>query len=224
MSVISKEGFVALRVVYGIAVIGLILAALLVVGSYTYWQLEKKNDQVSTRQQGEARNRLAKAKQQRDDVRDSAQTYQALTKRGVFVDEARLDLIEALAALKSQHRLATLEYEVLPQRPLVMKSGASFGGVKVLASRVKLKASAENDADLVAFLDAIPNLKRGVFPLDKCVLQRDVRAEAVGARAETAAPPAESPKLKADCELEWITLQAAPTAPVAVPPARASGR
>lgn len=224
MSVISKEGFVALRVVYGIAAIGFVLAALLVAASYTYWQLEKKNDQLSSRQQGEARNRLAKAKQQRDDVRDSAQTYQALTKRGVFVDEARLDLIEALAALKTQHRLAALEYDVLPQRPLVMKSGASFSGVKVLASRVKLKASAENDADLVAFLDAIPNLKRGVFPLDKCVLQRDVKVDAIGARADTASRANESSMLKATCDLEWITLQAAPTTPTAAPPARASGR
>lgn len=224
MSVFTKEGFVALRLLYGVALAGLAVAAFLIVGTYLYWQNEKKNDLTSQRQQNEARSRLANAKQQRDDVRDSAQTYQALTSRGVFLAEQRLDLIEAMAALKERHRLATLEYEVAPQRPLQMATGATFSGVRVLASRVKLKASALNDADLVAFLDEFPNLKRGVFPLDRCVLKRETRADGTPAAGSPGAPAGASrpesatkevPMLQAECNIEWITMKDVPATPAA---------
>ncbi len=227
----TRDGIRALRLVVIVMLLGVAVSAALVVGSYLYWQFEKSNDLQSVRAQGDALNRVANVRREQNDLRDSAQNYQALTARGVFIPEQRLDLIEAMNALKDRHRLLDLRYDISPQRPLKMASGGSYPAVNVLASRIKLKIRAYHDGDLVAFLNDFPRIQRGFFPLDHCVIARVVDAEKIAAnnaqegqsagaagrqraaqlalaQDATADAAATAPNtLSADCTLEWITLQ-----------------
>ncbi|MFM7293376.1 MAG: hypothetical protein ACKO1K_00965, partial [Burkholderiales bacterium] len=98
MSVMTKEGFSALKFSYLILVAGIGVAAFLVGGTYFWWQTEKKNNVQSQRRLNDAQVRLANAEQQRDDLRNSEDTYLALEGRGVFVAERRLDLLDAMEA------------------------------------------------------------------------------------------------------------------------------
>lgn len=226
--IFTRDGFRALRLVAIVALVGLAVAIALVAGSYMYWQYEKSNDQRSMSAQAEALNRVANARREQNDLRDSAQTYQNLTARGMFVAEQRLDLIEAMNALKDRHKLLELQYDLQPQRPLKMANGGAYPAVDVFASRMKFKARAYHDGDLVAFLNDFPRIQRGFFPLDRCVMTRSVDAERVensaaltnqntGALARSvrapqvvaaAAPSIDSPNaITAECTLEWITLQ-----------------
>ena len=235
MSVIfTRDGFRALRLVVIVALAGVAVAIALVTGSYMYWQMEKTNDQRSISAQADAQNRVANARREQNDLRDSAQTYQNLTARGIFIAEQRLDLIEAMNTLKDRHKLLELRYEIAPQRPLKMASGGNYAAVDVLASRIKLKVSAYHDGDLVAFLNDFPRIQRGFFPLDRCVITRAADAERIetdtaqagqnlGARAALLAQATQAIKnlatqltdpsaiaasaITADCTLEWITLQ-----------------
>ena len=230
MSVIfTRDGFRALRLVAVVALVGLAVAVALVVGSYMYWQYEKSNDLKSVSVEADAQRRVANARREQSDLRDSAQTYQNLTARGMFVAEQRLDLIEAMNALKDRHKLMDLQYELQPQRPLKMSNGGSYPAVDVLASRMKIKVRAYHDGDLVTFLNDFPRIQRGFFPLDRCVMTRRADAERVensaaqpnqnaGALAQAAraaqaivvaaAPSADSANaITAECTLEWITLQ-----------------
>lgn len=250
MSVIfTRDGFRALRLVAVVALVGLGVAIALVVGSYMYWQYEKSNDQQSVRTEAEAKNRLENVRREQNDLRDSAQTYQNLTARGMFITEQRLDLIEAMNALKDRHKLLELQYELQPQRPLKMASGGNYAAVDVLASRMKFKVRAYHDGDLVAFLNDFPRIQRGFFPLDRCVMTRRADAERAvrgAGRNETAVvttPVGISREtdgvdtvaleansidsmhaITAECTLEWITLQdkrnPSVTAQVVASPAR----
>jgi hypothetical protein len=226
--IFTRDGFRALRLVAIVALVGLAVAIALVVGSYLYWQYEKSNDQQSVRTEAEAKNRVENARREQNDLRDSAQTYERLTARGMFVAEQRLDLIEAMNVLKDRHKLLNLQYELAPQRPLKMANGNSYSAVDVLASRMKFKVRAYHDGDLVAFLNDFPRIQRGFFPLDRCVMTRSVDAErvennaaqtnqnagalaqsvraaqAVAAAAQLIDPPN---VITAECTLEWITLQ-----------------
>jgi hypothetical protein len=221
--IFTRDGFRSLRLVVIVALVGLVVAVALVVGSYMYWQYEKSNDLKSINAEADAQRRVANARREQSDLRDSAQTYQNLTARGMFVAEQRLDLIEALSALKDRHKLMDLQYELQPQRPLKMANGGSYPAVDVLASRIKIKIRAYHDGDLVAFLNDFPRIQRGFFPLDRCVITRSVDAERVEnnipqnpgaavlvqtARATTISPIPVSPNaITAECTLEWITLQ-----------------
>ena len=238
MSVFSKEGFKTLRWVYGVTLAGIGVAAFLVAGSYVYWQSERKSDLGTTQTLKELRARLADAKRERDNLRDSAQTYNALIARGVFAPEDRLELIEALTELKQRHQLIGLDYEVAPQRALKLSGGLSLPAVDAMGSRIKLRIRAYHDGELTAFLDDFPRMQRGFFPIDRCVIRRagdfdrqekttpalkasDIIALAGGKRAE-APPPVKaagdtqiSALVEAECTLEWVTLVAKNNASVA---------
>ncbi len=243
--ILSRVGFNALKFAYIVLLAGVGVGAFIVVGSYLYWQVEKKNDQQSQRALQDLRGRLNTATRDRDDLRGSEGTYKTLVSHGVFLDEERLDLIEALAALKNRHQLISLTYEVAPQRPLRLSAGTAYSGVNLVASRVKLKIRTLHDADLFDFLDEFPRLRRGFFPLDRCMIKRGAAAQTIAA----ATLPAEdedgrtSPTrsvtvpstrstaigstvaaLEAECSLEWITLQtkggAKPSATASTPNAR----
>lgn len=223
-AIFTKEGFKSLRFAYGVALAGLGVVAFLAGGSYLYWQLEKKNDQQSQRQLQELRTRLDVVRRERNDLRDSGDTFKLLLARGTFSPEQRMDLIEALAALKQRHKLAHMEYEILPQRTLRLAGGTTLPGVEMLGSRIKLKARAYHDGDLVAFLDEFPRLNRGFFPIARCVIRRPMQAEqntsavrtgaalvdaddgdemnkSVRAQAVTAAAG-----LEVECTIDWVTL------------------
>ena len=227
--IFSRAGFKALKFAYLILLAGMAVGAFLVVGSYLYWQTEKKNDQLSKRSLQDLQARLNTAKRDREDLRGSEDTYKTLAARGMFLAEQRLDLIEAFAALKRRHQLVSLSYEVAPQRPLRLGTGIAFSGVNLVASRVKLKFRTLHDADLVAFLDEFPRLQRGFFPLDRCAIKLVAESRAVAATPvlpqENEDAPTPKPRsnaapvvrptsgtgvtapLEAECSLEWITLQ-----------------
>lgn len=226
--IFSRAGFNALKFAYTVLLAGAGVGAFLVVGSYLYWQSEKKNDQQSQRSLQDLRGRLNTATRDRDDLRGSEGTYNTLASRGIFMAEERLDLIEAMAALKNRHQLISLTYEVAPQRPLRLSNGAAYSGVNLMASRVKMRIRALHDADLFDFLDEFPRLQRGFFPLDLCTIRRGLATQTVAAAAlpaeddddktpstrsvaaastRSVATSSVAAPLEAECSLEWITLQ-----------------
>lgn len=190
------------------------------VGSYLYWETERKNAQQSELSLQDLRGRLDTAERDLNDLRGSEVTYKSLAARGLFIAEERFDLIEALAALKSRHQLVSLSYEVAPQRPLRLGQGAAYTGVSLFASRVKLKIRASHDGHLIAFLDEFPRLQRGFFPLDRCAIKRNAPLGGIGINPDTSQTPPATPApvvpvlataleaaLEAECSFEWITLQ-----------------
>ncbi len=230
--IFTRAGFKALKFSYAVLIAGLGVAGFIVAGSYLYWQAEKKNDQQSLRALTDLRGRLTIAMRDREDLRGSEDTYKMLANRGVFIAEERFDLIEALAALKARHQLVTLTYDIGPQRPLRLASATAYTGVDIVATRIKMKLQALHDADLVSFLDEFPRLQRGFFPLEKCVIKRNVDAPsptvsasatavddaspAAAAAAATAARSTLLAKLDAECSVEWVTLRAK-GGPVSIP-------
>ncbi len=204
MSILTKQGFNALKFSYFVLLAGIGVAVFLVVGSYLYWEAERKNDTQSNRTLSDMRSRLASAKKERDDLRDSEETYKALVARGLFAPEQRLDLLEAMTTLKARHQLNALEYDVTAQRPLKLQ-GANVSAIDVMGSRIRFKAEALHDGDIVSFLDEFPRLQRGLFPLDRCSIKRlDKLQTSQTVSADPDAPF--SPRLEAECTLEWITL------------------
>ena len=219
--IFSRAGFNALKFAYIVLLAAIGVTVFLGVGSYLYWETERKNARQSERSLQDLRGRLDTAKRDLNDLRGSEDTFKSLAARGMFIAEERFDLIEALAALKSRHQLVSFSYEETPQRPLRLGSSAAYTGVNIVASRIKLKIRALHDAHLIAFLDEFPRLQRGFFPLDRCAIKR---SEPLGAGSTSSAvqpltpPPttattdpvlAVSPTaaLEAECSLEWITLQ-----------------
>ena len=216
MSLMTKEGFGALKFSYFVLAAGIGVAIFLVVGSYLYWQAEKVSNVQSQRRLSDAQSRLANAKQQRDDLRNSEDTYNALVTRGVFIPESRLDLLDAMEVLKARHGITSLAYELSPQRPLRLAGGTTITAVDALGTRIRVRAASLHDGDMLAFLDEFSRMQRGLFPMERCAITRNQRAAALmppptataTGDGEAVATPATAlvSAIEADCSLEWITL------------------
>lgn len=195
--VFSKEGFKALRFAWGLVAVSIVAGAGIVAASQWYHDKEKRDTATYGKRLQEARARVEAARRERDSLQESADVFRALVDRGLLQSERRLDLVELVNQLRARHQLAALDYEIAPQRPLALAGGRVFASVDVLASRVKLKARALHEADIVGFIDALTRTSQGFYPIDRCVMRR----------VEAANPDSLQPRVEADCTLEWITLK-----------------
>jgi hypothetical protein len=195
--VFTKEGWAALRGAWLILVAAIVAAALFVAGSHWYGVKEKRDSANASHRLQEARARVDGARRERDNLNESADVFRMLVDRGLLQREQRLDLVEMVNGLRSRYQLFALDYEIAPQRPLPLPGGRVFPSVDVLASRVKLRAKALHEGDILGFIDELSKQRQGFHPVDECTMRRIAGADAARLQAH----------VEADCTLEWITLR-----------------
>jgi hypothetical protein len=193
--IFSKEGRRALMTAWILLAVAVLGGAAIVAGSHWYLEKEKRDSVSVGRRLQDARARLDGARRERDSLHESADVFRTLVERGLLQTERRLDLVELVNQLRSRHQLFALDYEIAPQRTLPLSGGRVFGAIDVLASRVKLRARALHEADVLAFIAALSQTPQGFYPVDRCILRR------VEASADL------QPHVEAECSLEWITLK-----------------
>jgi hypothetical protein len=194
--VFSRPGLAALRVPIAMLVIAIAAGGAVIAGVKWYAEKERRTSADSGQRLQEARTRLDTARRERDNLVQSAEVFRTLVERGLLQGERRLDLVELVNSLRARHQLAALDYEIAPQRPLQLAGGRGFGSIDVLASRVKLRARALHEGDLLGFIDDLTQTPQGFYPIDKCTIRR------IEAAADSL-----QPRIESECTLEWITLR-----------------
>ncbi|MGZ5105716.1 MAG: hypothetical protein ACXWHB_14490, partial [Usitatibacter sp.] len=187
----TAEGRRALAMPWLLLVLAILAGSGIVAGSHWYANKEKQDSAASSRQLQEARTRLDSARRERDSLQESSEVFRTLVDRGMLQSEHRLDLVELILGLRAKHQLAGLDYEIAPQRPLQLAGGRVFSSVDVLASRVKLRARALHEGDMLAFIDALSRNPQGFYPVDRCNIRR----------VEVSDPDSLQPRVEADCTL-----------------------
>jgi hypothetical protein len=195
--VFSPEGLRSLSAAWALLVVSIAAGAGIIVGSQWYYEKEKRETATFGQRLQEARLRVEGARRERDSLQESSEVFRTLVERGILQSERRLDLVELVNALRARHQLASLDYEVAPQRTLQLGGGRSFASIDVLASRVRLTARALHEADIIGFMDSLTRTPQGFYPVDRCLMRR----------VESAAPDSLQPRVEAECSLEWITLR-----------------
>lgn len=194
--VFNRQGLMALRVPIALLLFSIAASTGIVLGARWYHDRERREAAESGQRLQQARSRLDNARRERDNLVQSSEVFRTLVERGLLQGERRLDLVELVNALRSRHQLAALDYEVAPQRPLQLAGGRAFDSVDVFASRVKLRARALHEGDLLGFLDELTRTPQGVYPVDHCTIRRI-----------EAPDDSIQPRIEAECTLEWITLR-----------------
>ena len=123
--------------------------------------------------------------------------YQAITTRGLFGEERRLDWIERLDTVRRRHRLFSLDYSISAQRPFQPRLRVEGPAVSASASTVEIRISALHEGHVFDFLNDLRQNAPGVLLLDNCALRRT---------NPSAVEPA-GPNVNADCSFEWITVK-----------------
>jgi hypothetical protein len=195
--ILSREGWRSLAASWVVLVLSIAAAGSIVAASKWYRDREKRESQSTTQRLEQARTRVASARRERDSLEESSDVFRTLVERGLLQSEKRLDLVEMVNDLRTRHQLFSLDYEISPQRPLTLAGSRVYPSVDVLASRVRMRARALHEGDILAFIDDITRSRQGFYTVDRCRLRR----------METPAPEALVPRIEAECSLEWITLK-----------------
>lgn len=118
--------------------------------------------------------------------------HRDLTRRKVIGPEHRVDWAEQLARLERKHRLEGLSYELEAQQQGVQDIRAVNGPYHLAASRMALQARVLHEGDLLRFLGDLDGSVSAILRVRACTLARD-------------AEPGE--RLKAECSIDWVTVQ-----------------
>ncbi len=178
-----------------------LLLAFLIAGSLAFGILRYGEQTAQAFRQAQAelaesRGRLARVQDDEQEIRAKIDRYREIIERGRTEPERRLDWVETLRHIKEKRRLLSMDYEIAPQRPLDPKNVAS-GGYGFLVSTMKLDMTMLHELDLLGLLADLRTQVPALVSVRQCMLER-----------LPGTPQPQSPALlRAQCEIDWITLQ-----------------
>ncbi len=179
----------------------LALALVLAVGGSMVWwtaQRAAAARQDYDRERGardQVRQRLAQVGEEKGLIERYAPAYRELQLEGIVGPEQRVNWIDALRLASHEVRGFGVDYQVGGQEGAGFKFDA--GGYAVQQSVMKLRLRLLHERDLLNFLAALDAEPAGLHLLQGCDIQR-ASGGPFTARFE--------PKLLAECQLTWITL------------------
>jgi len=191
----SKADFLLMRVSILMASVSALLSITVLYGSSRYAEHAQQDQYNAQRLLNEAQNRLATARQDRENMTAYSGEYGVLEENKIIGDEQRLDWIEGLEKLRRQNLVADFHYNIAPQKNHIEIPGVDSGSFHIRYSEMKLQFDLLHEAQLLDFFDALRSQIKGHYQLEGCVLQR-------GAADENS-----SPRLRAECGGGWITLK-----------------
>jgi hypothetical protein len=195
--VFSRAGWRTLLPSWLILASCIVASVAIVLGSNWFRAREQAESVSYERRVRDARVKLDAVRRERDSLQQSVDVFRTLVERGLLQGERRLELVEMVNGLRTRFQLFALDYDVSPQRPLTLAGSRAFTSVEVLASRVKLRARALHEGDIVEFIETLAQSRQGFYPVDRCTLRR----------IASPSPDALQPHVEAECALEWITLK-----------------
>lgn len=162
--------------------------------------VEKKNHAAAQAKRAESQNKLVRARDEEQELKNKIARFNGLAARGIFKEEMRLDWIELIRRIKSSRKLFDIQYEITPQQAV---DAATLPGIspnhEFLASSMHLKMKLLHEDDLLNFLADLRAEAQAYLRIRRCEVERLPRAT-----GEVTGIP---PQLGADCTIEWITIR-----------------
>jgi hypothetical protein len=147
----------------------------------------------------EVRGKLVRARDEEAEIKSSIGRFNTLVAAGIIGAEQRLEWVERIKAIRSARGLYDLQYEIAPQRPLDPSiAPGSSGSFEFLSSTMRLQMDLLHEEDLLRLLGDLRGSVHAYVRPQRCTIERIARSVAV--RSSGA-------QLKADCVLDWITIQ-----------------
>lgn len=157
-------------------------------------RIDRRNAQTLL---NEARNHLAMARQDQENMANYAGEYGALIEQKIIGDDQRLDWMEGLEKIRLKNPVTDFRYHIAPQRNYAFEPPLDSGNFDIRSSEMKLQFDLLHEVQLLNFLDALRADIKGWYQLEGCTMRR-----AGGEEGQTTAT-----RLKAECSGGWITLK-----------------
>lgn len=140
--------------------------------------------------------RLARIAEEEREVREKLNVYQRLKQLNVLGEERRLEWADAITRIRTQRELLDLRYRVERQK-LVTSAPGKPANVDFYASTMRVDLALLHEEDLLRFLTDLSGSGNAYYSVKRCRLERTGQA-ATGTSI--------IPRLRADCEIDLITI------------------
>jgi hypothetical protein len=196
----SKDDFRRIWLSLAAAIVMAAIGAAAVYAAVQLHKAETKNKAAAQSKRSESQGRMARARDEEQEIKNKIARYNALSGRGIFGDERRLDWVEQIRAIRNERKLFDVQYEIAPQKAIdaAILPGAS-GNYEFLTSTMQLRMKLLHEEDLLNFLADLRDLAPAYIRVRNCDVARLPKAS-----GESRGVP---PQLDADCTIDWITIR-----------------
>jgi hypothetical protein len=178
-----------------------LLGGAIVYSSIKYTDYALKNRRIAQSQLNNARNHLAMARQDRDNLSDYSKEYDKLEANEIIGDDHRLDWMEGLEKLRRQNLVIDFRYNIAPQKNYTPQPAVDSGDFVIHFSAMKLQFDLLHEGQLLDFFNELNRKIKGHYQLEGCKLQR------VATNADNESGLSAGKNLAAECSGGWITLK-----------------
>lgn len=181
----------------GTALAAVLIAAVVLV-HYSEGLVTQAKGTLATQEQAlaEARKKYSNAGAEKDIITRYLGTYQALQEIGFAGGEQRINWVDSLRKANRDAGMFGVEYQIGQQVPYPLASEIGGASLPMKHSVMKLTVPLLHEGDLMRFFRLLANQRSGVFTLNACQIRRNAPLDA----------PATQPRLAAECEVSWITV------------------
>jgi hypothetical protein len=144
----------------------------------------------------EATERLARIAEEEREVKQKLDVYQRLRSLNILGEERRLEWADAITRIRTQRELLDLRYRVERQQLLYSAVGKP-ANVDFFASTMKVDLALLHEEDLLRFLADLRESGNAYYSVRRCAVTRTGQA-ATGTTI--------TPRLRAECEIDLITI------------------
>jgi hypothetical protein len=182
-----------------------IAALMLLAGSALLW-LSQKHLLTARQTQAHARDEARKlhdryqaTRRDEDLLRDTIGRFEILREQGLIGPENRLDWANAVRGAVQNRRLESVEFSITPQRNLIKLDAAGLFSLNI--SQMNLSLGLLHEGELLRLLDDLSQQPDALVQARHCRLTRQGSMDSN-----------ESAALKAECELDWLSISQSPAA------------
>jgi hypothetical protein len=197
----SSSDFQLMRLSFAAIGTSVLLSGAILYSSIKYADYSLKNRRIAQSQLNNARNHLAMARQDRDNLSDYSKEYDKLEANEIIGDDHRLDWMEGLEKLRRQNLVIDFRYNIAPQKNYTPQPALDSGDFIIHYSEMKLQFDLLHEGQLLNFFNELNRKIKGHYQLEGCKLER------VASSGNSDSGPAAVTNIKAECSGGWITLK-----------------
>jgi hypothetical protein len=147
----------------------------------------------------QAREKLARISEEEREVKERIEVYRQLRDLHIIGRERRLDWADSIQRIRLGREMLDVRYRIEPQKVLTSIPGKP-GRVIFNVSSMKVDLALLHEGDLLGFLDDLRNAGNAYVSVRRCTITR------AGAAAPPAGASVLTPRLRADCQIDLITV------------------
>jgi hypothetical protein len=147
-----------------------------------------------------AQERVSRVSEEERSIRDNLVYYEQMREAGMIGGQSRLDWIETITKIKNDRKLFEVRYSIEAQKPLDYPGIVATGGAEFVMSRVTLTMLLLHEGDFLDFMSDLRASGKAFVSVRRCSVDRIERGSVIS-------PTALQPRLRAECQVDLISVR-----------------